>query len=259
MSGGVFVTVEGAGEPVLLLHGQPGSAADWAGVRRELGERFRVLTPDRPGYGRTGGEATGLGGNAEAMARLLEEQGIASAVVAGHSWGAAVALAMAERYPALVRRLVLVCPVTPDERFGFVDRMLARPRTGAAVVHAGFRLAGLALSTRPAQLRVERLLPGFGSEATAGLAREWRRGSLWRSFHLEQQALFEELPSLRAGVDALDVEALVVIGAADHVTSPSGARRLAEALRARVIEVPRLGHMLPMQSPRVVAEAIADG
>jgi pimeloyl-ACP methyl ester carboxylesterase len=36
--------------PVLLLHGQPGSARDWARLIATLGARASPLAPDRPGY-----------------------------------------------------------------------------------------------------------------------------------------------------------------------------------------------------------------
>src|SRR4051812_50094927 len=51
----------GEGDPVLLLHGQPGSGSDWVPVIRELRRRgVPLLVPDRPGYGLTGGPAGGV-------------------------------------------------------------------------------------------------------------------------------------------------------------------------------------------------------
>jgi pimeloyl-ACP methyl ester carboxylesterase len=78
----------GSGPAALLLHGQPGTAAHWGPVTRRLRGRMRVIAPDRPGYGRTGGRAMGFGENAEAAVALLDRLEVESAVVAGHSWGA---------------------------------------------------------------------------------------------------------------------------------------------------------------------------
>src|SRR4051794_20061292 len=79
----------------VLVHGQPGSAADWAPVRQLLEDDFTVLVPDRPGYGRTGGSAIGFGANADAIVELLDRHGIPSATIVGHSWGGGVAIALA--------------------------------------------------------------------------------------------------------------------------------------------------------------------
>ncbi|HMC39755.1 MAG TPA: alpha/beta hydrolase, partial [Acidimicrobiales bacterium] len=70
---------------VMLLHGQPGTAADWQWVTPLLDGRYTLIVPDRPGYGRTGGAATGFAGNARAAIGLLDRLGFERAVMVGHS------------------------------------------------------------------------------------------------------------------------------------------------------------------------------
>jgi pimeloyl-ACP methyl ester carboxylesterase len=253
----IAATVEGDGPDVLLIHGQPGSSADWAGVRRLLRDRRRILVPDRPGYGDTGGHARGIADNAHAMAALLDEHGAREATVAGHSWGAGVALALALRHPRRVRHLVLVCPVTPGDRLGVIDRMLADPRVGAATARTGFAIAGWALGLAGVQSRVARFLPGLDAGRLDHIARAWREGSVWRTFYHEQRALFEELPRLRGELHALTVPTTVVIAAHDRITDPAAGREFARRAGATLVEVRRAGHMLPMQAPEEVAAAIA--
>lgn len=254
----MFAVDQGSGPAVLLIHGQPGTAADWAGVARELRDSFRVLVPDRPGYGRTGGRAQGIVANAGAMANLLEQRGASDAIVAGHSWGAGVAIAMAERYPEHVRRLVLVNPVTPGDRLGLADRLLADERIGPPLTRGAFWVAGSALAAPRVRRIMRRTLPGYGIERSADVARDLRTGGAWRSFYVEQRALFSELPALREGVPGLTQPATVVVAANDRVTDPAAGRRFAAEVGARLVEVPRAGHLLPMQAPEEVASAIAD-
>ncbi|MEA2458278.1 MAG: hypothetical protein QOC95_1250, partial [Thermoleophilaceae bacterium] len=242
---------------VLLLHGQPGTSADWAGVRQALEPRFRVVVPDRPGYGTSDSAAGGFGHNAQAMADLLDRLGIERALVAGHSWGAGVALAMAQQHPERVSAIALVCPVVPGERLGPVDRALAGRRAGPVVARAGFFLAGTALRSAPVRRRIERRLPGSDVARVGEVAREWRSGRAWRSFWIEQRALFRDLPALREGLTALTIPVTVVVGARDHVTSPEASRRFAASVGARFVEVPGSGHLLPMQRPGEVAAALA--
>jgi pimeloyl-ACP methyl ester carboxylesterase len=230
---------------VLLLHGQPGTGGDWAGVAAALrSDGLRVIAPDRPGYGRSGVPAGGFEHNARAMAGLLD----APAVVAGYSWGAGVALAMAERHPGKVGALVLVCPVTPAGRLGRLDRVLAGRHAGPVIARAGFLGAGAALAIPPLRRRVAPLVPGADASRWPELPRAWR------TFWVEQRALVDELPGL--DTKRLDVPATFVVGERDHVTDPAEARAYAATLGADVIEIAGVGHLLPMQRPAEVAGAI---
>jgi pimeloyl-ACP methyl ester carboxylesterase len=229
---------------VLLLHGQPGTGGDWAGVAASLRERgLRVTSPDRPGYGTSAFPAGGFEHNARAMAGLLD----GPAVVAGYSWAAGIALSMAVRYPDKLRAIVLVCPVTPDGRLGRLDRAMAGRRAGPLMARAGFLGAGAALAVPPLRRRIAPLVPG----ADASRWPELRRA--WRTFWVEQRALVDELPGLDA---SFDVPATFVLGERDHVTDPAVARAYAARLGADVIEVAGVGHLLPMQRPAEVARAI---
>jgi non-heme chloroperoxidase len=257
LSTGIAATVDGVGDAVLLLHGQPGTRADWKGVRRALRDRFRVVVPDRPGYGETGGRALGMRENADAMVGFLDELEIQRATVAGHSWGAGVALAMAQRHPERLTALVLVCPVTPSDRLGPIDRALADRRLGPPLARTALYGAGAALGTALLQRRIRRLLPGFEVERVGEVAREWRWGDTWRSFYREQRALFDELPQLRREQGDVAAPLTVVIGGRDRVTDPAAGRELAARAGGNLVEVETAGHLLPMQAPRQVADAIA--
>ena len=126
---GLVADVRGHGPAVVLLHGQPGSAADWEPLARLLEADYTVIVPDRPGYGRTGGRATGFRGNAAAVVDLLDRRGVASATIVAHSWSGGVAIALAEDNPDRVAGLVLVASVGPDERLDRLDRLLAVRRS----------------------------------------------------------------------------------------------------------------------------------
>ncbi len=241
---------------MLLLHGQPGSAADWHGVAEVLRRTHTVLIPDRPGYGRTGGRATGFAGNVRSALGLLDSQGVESAAVAGHSWGAGIALAMAIEAPERVRSLALVAPVTPLDRLGVVDRLLADRHVGPRAAYAAMRTLGFALDRFPLRRRFAAALPGFGSERVQELARDWRDGHAWRSFYVEQRALVGELPELRPHIGEVRAPATVIVADRDRVTDPANGRELAAAIGARLVEIPGAGHLLPMREPERVAAAI---
>jgi pimeloyl-ACP methyl ester carboxylesterase len=252
----LFADIRGSGPPVVLLHGQPGSSADWAAVTTRLEDRFTVVIPDRPGYGQTAGQARGFRDNADAVGSLLDRLDIRRATIAGHSWSGGVAIAMAERAPHRVVGLVLVASVSPLEPLGPLDRALAIAPVGAMVA-ASLNLTGRVLSLRPVrQLLAPRLL-GASDDAVIALASAWRRADIGRSFLIEQRSLADELPRLAAGLGDIAAPADVLVGEADRIVPAHAGARLAAALpRGRLIRLPGAGHLLPRQQPDAIVAAI---
>lgn len=93
---------------VLLIHGFSENNQIWQHQLDTLSEQFYVIVPDLPGTGNTP-LTTPL--SIESMAGyiygLLQSEGISRATVIGHSMGGYIALALAEKYPALVQGLGL--------------------------------------------------------------------------------------------------------------------------------------------------------
>jgi pimeloyl-ACP methyl ester carboxylesterase len=248
----------GDGPPAVLLHGQPGNAGDWSPVTTRLRGRMRLIVPDRPGYGRTGGRAAGFRDNAAALVELLDRLGVESAVVAGHSWGTGVALAAAIRFPERVRALVLAAPVAPDMPPGAVDRLLANPLVGASAARLAFGLAGLGLSLPPLRRLAHATVPALPPEQVAATAAAWRGNGVWRSFYAEQRALVAELPLLAPELGSVDRPTTILYGTRDRISPPAHARRLAAVMpQAQLVCADGASHMLPQQRPSLVADAIA--
>src|SRR4029079_10965862 len=119
---GQFVTVNGVrlhyiergeGPPVVLLHGNVVTAEDFISseVLDLIAKRHRVIAFDRPGFGysdRPHGSAWSAGTQADLIRDAFAHLGINRPIVLGHSWGAAVALALGLNHPDAVRRLVLL-------------------------------------------------------------------------------------------------------------------------------------------------------
>ena len=241
---------------VMLVHGQPGAAADWHGVAHALRDRFRVVVPDRPGYGATGGAPCGIRGNARVLLDLVERLGLGAVTVVGHSWGTAVALAMAS--DPRVKGIVLVAPVSPvDGQVGPADRALADRRVGPHVARVVFGLAGAAIALPPTRLLLSAALPGRDGRAWGATARSLFSAEVANAFWYEQCMLLEELPLLAGDVRPLGIPSAVVVGRHDVVTPPAVGRDLGRALGARIVEVARAGHMLPQRMPDVVARAVS--
>lgn len=95
---------------LLILHGWKGSIDDWMFVAQKLGERYRVILVDLPGFGMSDKpqQDWGIYEYGEFTGRFLDQLGIKKISVLGHSFGGRIALLLASRNPQVVERLVLV-------------------------------------------------------------------------------------------------------------------------------------------------------
>ena len=94
------VKVEGAGNPVVLLHGFPDSKRLWSRqVPALVDAGFQVIVPDQRGYGASDKpadvDAYSIPFLAIDVTAILDALSIERAHVVGHDWGAAVAWATA--------------------------------------------------------------------------------------------------------------------------------------------------------------------
>lgn len=119
---GSFVEVDGSrlhysdrgtGQPVVLIHGNAVTGDDYntSGVSELLLKSHRVIIFDRPGFGyseRPRGRLWTANEQAELLYKAMRQIGVERPVVVGHSWGAIVALALAEQHPADIAGLVLL-------------------------------------------------------------------------------------------------------------------------------------------------------
>jgi pimeloyl-ACP methyl ester carboxylesterase len=105
--------VRGQGDTVVVLHGNGSNVLDLelSGLLDRVAERYRVLAFDRPGFGYSARPRSTIwspGAQARLLRNALRELGVQRPVIAGHSAGAQVALAMALQAPDEVRSLALL-------------------------------------------------------------------------------------------------------------------------------------------------------
>jgi pimeloyl-ACP methyl ester carboxylesterase len=97
----------GDGVPVLLIHPAGATASTWGAATDELARIGRVITYDRRGYARSGGEPVhSVAPHTADAAAILEHLQTPPAVVVGTSAGATIAIDLAVRRAGLVRVVV---------------------------------------------------------------------------------------------------------------------------------------------------------
>jgi pimeloyl-ACP methyl ester carboxylesterase/uncharacterized membrane protein YbhN (UPF0104 family) len=244
---------------LVLLHGQPGSPADWRQVAGRLPAQLHAVAPDRPGYGSSQLPAGGFAANARAVLDDLDARGITRAVLVGHSYGGGVALSAASLAPGRVEAVVLLASVGPACVTGW-DRLLAAPGAGQLAALVAWRLTPWIARARLAGIARRRGRP-LDSDEHANWQVWGHAGHghhpLWRTFLTEQRALLRELGALEHAIASVRVPVLVLADPRDTIVPFETARRLVRALPdARLRLVEGAGHHLPRRAPEAVVEAI---
>lgn len=107
----IFYHKEGAGNPVILLHGFGEDSSIWDGIVKDLAKHCLLIRPDIPGSGQSQkleGEGIRLEDFADVVHALLLVENIAKCIFLGHSMGGYIALAFAKKYPEMLAGFGLV-------------------------------------------------------------------------------------------------------------------------------------------------------
>jgi len=99
----------GTGTPLVLLHGGLSDGRSWTPQLESLAHEYDVVAWDAPGCGGSADPTgdLGLADYADAVAALVRALGVGPVHLAGHSFGAGLAIDVYGRHRQLVRSLVL--------------------------------------------------------------------------------------------------------------------------------------------------------
>ena len=115
--------------PVAVIHGGPGAPGEMAQVARELSVVKSVLEPFQT--------ETSLEGQIQELRAVLSDHGQVPVTLIGFSWGAFLSWMVAARYPALVKKLILVSSPPFEEQYAAsitktrLDRLKSQQRDEA--------------------------------------------------------------------------------------------------------------------------------
>lgn len=256
---------QGAGAPVVLLHGNGVTAEDWAasGVMDRLAARRRVVSFDRPGYGYST-RPRGMTWGAEEQAALFVEAfarlGLGRPVVVGHSWGALVAAALGLDHRAAVSGIVLASgyhyPTARTDVVAFSPP--AVPVLGDVIRYTAAPLAGRLIGPELVRkmFAPQPVPPAFAAAVPLPIMlRPWQiRAAAEDAATMTPRAA--EVADRYGELAGLPVA--ILAGAADQVVDPGRhSVRLHHELPASVLHlVPGVGHMVHHAAPGLLVDAI---
>jgi pimeloyl-ACP methyl ester carboxylesterase len=232
------------GPTLVLLHGVGLDHTVWEPVTALLSDRFTVLAPDLPGHGSR--PPAGAGITLADLADGVADEIPAGAHLVGFSLGALVAQYLAVHRPELVASLTSVssvCQRTPQERAA----VLARLDTAAADVAASSE-ASLHRWYDGTDVDDEQI-----ARTKATLLANDRDSfvNCYRVFATGDAEIGPELHRITA-------PALAVTGELDPGSTPEMTTRLAAAIPGcEAVIIPGARHMLPVQCPHELAEALS--
>jgi pimeloyl-ACP methyl ester carboxylesterase len=259
LAGGTEYHVGGAGKPLLLVHGLAGGAENWCEVVPELVGRYRVIAVDLPGH--AGSEPLPRGATiddfADATAAVLEAEGVERAVVAGHSFGGLVALALARRRPELVRALLLVAPAGIATATRLIEALVlaaATVRPGRAAARLRHRWADRAWYRRAV------FRPWFVSDADALSVRATHGLLAAQSRHANTRVAGRAMVAgdPRRELGAVCCPVIVLWGARDAQLPLEDAFEYTRRLRAKLRVVADCGHLVIVERPDAVLDALGE-
>lgn len=253
---------------VVLIHGWTCKTAFWAPVIRELtATGHRVIAYDQRGHGRTPAadmrayDPAVLADDLCAVLDATLEPG-EQAVLGGHSMGAMTLIAAAGRPQLQQRAAALVLCSTGVRRLVAGARVLPfRSESTRIRAHRFLLLSKLPLGPVSPATKKALKYGTLGPDATAGQVAAVARivHDCPRRVRGAWGRVLAELDIAEKAAE-LHVPTAVIVGTHDRLTPPGLARELADSLPrcTGLHELPRLGHMTPVESPEEVSGVLRE-
>jgi pimeloyl-ACP methyl ester carboxylesterase len=252
----------GAGVPVVMIHGLPGTHKDFDPVIPHL-RGVHVISIDRPGFGSSRGGRAPYQDQIDIVHELLTKRRLAPAVLVGWSFGGTVALGVARRYPQDVAKMILIAPAAGGMRSFTKDTMQARylrfsqlPVVKSVIKHTYGNIA-LRLSAHFGARGVFAPHPIDPAYEDRLLEVTLSPGNL-QAFSSEQLEYNETMRWVDDNVPQIAVPSVQIAATGDQLVPAKHARRLADTLPKTELMTVEGNHMIPYTHPDVVAGEIRE-
>lgn len=249
-AGSAFVS-EGAGPPLVLIHGVGLDMAMWDAQAKALAGRHRVIRYDMLGHGASAdppGERK-LADFVEQLRVLLDHLEVTAAAVVGFSMGGLVARAFALGHPERVRRLVVMSAVferSPEQQAAVLARVAQAEEGGPAANLDAALERWFSPDFRAADPEaVERVRKTVLANDPEGYLKAYR------VFATADGAASEDLA-------AIGCPTLVVTGVEDLGSTPAMAEAMAARIPGATCRVLPGRHMIPVERAEEVNEGLRD-
>jgi pimeloyl-ACP methyl ester carboxylesterase len=262
----VSYTDEGAGSfTIVFIHGLASYSSAWKNNVEELKKRYRCITLDLPGYGKSSKDyySVSLNWYAEVIYTFCRKMQLKNIVLAGHSMGGQISIMLAYLHPELIEKLILVAPAG-FEKFSFLQKKMI---TATATAHAVKNI-----TDEQAKQNIRLNFFKMPADAEFMIA---ERLKLRQSYEFEyychivpqcikamlNEPVWEILPEIKQ-------ETLIVFGEKDNlIPNPVFSRQKTESIAkagaarmpfSELLIIPEAGHFVMFEKPKEFNNAVTD-
>ena len=261
----LHIVEHGAGPTLVLVHGLGAQLRNFSyALVERLAVNFHVVCVDRPGCGystRPPTMSASLSGQADTIARLLAELGLEKPIVVGHSYGGALALALALNHPESIGGLALLAPLTHPQTLvppAFRDFVIRSARLRKLIAWTIATPIAIAASSKILDqvFRPDAAPADFDTAAGGLLA--LRPGHFFAassdlvSVNDDLPGMVERYPSIRVPVGILFGRHDAILNYQDHGTA------MQSKIKGSTVSLVDGGHMLPITAPDETARWITE-
>ena len=247
----ISYTERGHGLPLVLIHGFPLDNRIWESQISTLSDRYRVIAPDLPGFGKSQPppkSAFTLESLAETLHAFLTQINATPCALAGLSMGGYMSFAYERKYPTTLKALLLVDTKaeadTPDGKAGR-NKMIEPARTGGSKPIAATMLPKMI--TAESQKNRPQLAQQVNAimEACPPLTIEYALSAM-----RDRNDFRDCLPSVAEPT-------LIIVGDNDPITPPAVAESMHKAIpHSKLVIIKSAAHLSTMEQPEQVNQAL---
>jgi len=236
----LFYEVRGSGRPVYLLHGLALDHSIWLEMADTYADQAQFIIPDLRGHGCTplGNADASLEQLASDVLQLANSLDHQQFILAGHSMGGYVALALAETHPERLAGLVMI---TSNARADSPEKRESRLEDARNVPVEGMQSIGNNL--------IQRMMPDGELAQPDEHMCEVVSNSSSEGFANVQTAIANR-PNRLSVVSSLTCPVLAIAGGKDRILPKEIALEVAEnAEHGRAVCLPEVGHLPMLEVP----------
>lgn len=247
----------------LLIHGWSSSSYALSPLLELLSLRFRCLSVDLPGYGKSPplSNRTTIPAYADVLAGLIAQVSDGPAVLVGHSMGGMISVTLALRHPVLVERMVLIGPTVTGRLSTYINlvvspvTLLERFGMGSLLVSVGERsFVGITdRIMRPASFAERSGITEADYERLRADARRPGQGRVRAECYFAMRD-----NNLSGSLKEVETPALVIWGAEDNTVPLRDASVIADEWPDADLRIlPNAGHWPQFESPNRARRLVA--
>jgi pimeloyl-ACP methyl ester carboxylesterase len=254
-----FSVVSGSGPALLLLHGLFDSLETWTRLTPYLSGQYRVYALDLPGFGKTPLPEvwpSSISGMVDAVIQFLNQKGLDTVSIVGNSMGGGLSLAIAQKHPERIARIVLLNPyglpavpiAAEGARRPIVGRLLPYLLSHAALKRCAKGIFSRSFydPTFVTEALIEQLTVPFVTLRT--------RRNLFRFL---RSISTEEIVEIDRRLPEIQHSVLIIWGRNDAWLSSAHYTRLKARLsRVKLITLAGCGHLPQIERPKEVSQSL---